>query len=263
MVKDSNDHKETPTVDDQKDLKSEKTLDGRPSESEVSRREKNLLLDQYEQQIGLDEAFKKAEEAIDARKGIIAEAEQLWTLDSLKDFASECKFPELENADGEKKCIAVVYSGDYEGKTGPIHAYKLAEYLEKNPTVARDAGLAPDGYSLITIGGTREGDQVKRAIEQLKEQGMELSDSQKKEIWDAASENYAKQVNKAVKEKGVAAVGFVAKAGEQSTFKEFEEPMLTDVFVLTDAMLSKDGRPENSIDRRMFPRDKDGRIIQH
>lgn len=253
MVKDSNDVKEV-------------TLDDKSNESDVTRREKNLLVEQYEQQKGLDESFNASfdelEQAKESKESI-AVAEQLWTLDSLKEFATECEFSELHNEDGNKN-IAIVYSGDYQGENGPVPAYKLAEYFQENPTVATDVGLVPDGYSLISIGGTLEGWHITCGIEQLKEQGVELSEDEKKEIWDSASENYAKQVNAAMKERRVAAIGLVAnaKSPEESTFKRVEEAMLTDSLVLTDAPLSKDGKPQNSIDKRMFLAHKDGRIVE-
>ena len=196
-------------------------------------------------------------------------------------LAKSCKFPELQpkvGLDGQEKpekTIAVLYSGNYDNSPGTIGLHSdyqlvdseksgaLASHLVKHQELARDLGLSARDCKLITIGDTEEGKEIEDSLQQLKDAGVEVSDATIKEIWKDASREFAKQANTAAERNDVAILCFVANARDSGVYKDAEESQLTSAFVLSDAPLTEDGKPANSVDARIFPLDEEGRVIQH
>lgn len=208
-------------------------------------------------------------EAIQA-SGVI-ELRPPWTVESLKEFAEDRDYPELENA----KAVGILYSAEYANENKPDaislppeynypteknhEAWAIADYFCKHPEAAQATGLCPEGMHLVSLGETKAGKEISSAIKELEDKGIEFDE---REIWDRASARFAKQADAAAKEKGHAVLGFTANTRDDSTFKKAEEPELKTAIIFTDAPLS-DGEKPNSIDARVFRHqlDEEGRII--
>ena len=207
-----------------------------------------------------------------------SDSEKIKSIDDIKMLAKSCNFPELQPKEGQEKpekTIAVLYSGNYDNSPGTIGLHSdyqlvdseksgaLASHLVKHQELARDLGLSGRDFELITIGDTKEGKEIEDSLQQLKDAGVEVSDAAIKEIWKDASREFAKQANTAAERNDVAILCFVANARDSGVFKDAEESQLTSAFVLSDAPLTEDGKPANSVDARFFQLDDKGRVIQH